>query len=169
MWNLQRSGILTFNHDKSVICTTKLCTLGYVIEGGTKRPDPERLRPLIEMPVPASEKSLKRVLGLFSYYSTWIDKFSEKVAPLVNVKTFPLSNIEENAFHQIKLDIEKSVMVAIDENEQFSVECDASDIAISAVLTQKGRPVAFFSRTLNKSERQYPSVEKEACAVVVFC
>ena len=159
-WNL------TFNHDKSVICTTKLCTLGYVIEGGTKRPDPERLRPLIEMPVPASEKSLKRVLGLFSYYSTWIDKFSEKVAPLVNVKTFPLSNIEENAFHQIKLDIEKSVMVAIDENEQFSVECDASDIAISAVLTQKGRPVAFFSRTLNKSERQYPSVEKEACAVV---
>ena len=40
------------------------------------------------------------------------------------------------------------------------------DYAIAATLNQAGRPVAFFSRTLNKSEHHQSSVEKEACAIV---
>ena len=39
-------------------------------------------------------------------------------------------------------------------------------MAISATLNQAGRPVAFMSRTLHGSERRYPTVEKEATAIV---
>ena len=46
------------------------------------------------------------------------------------------------------------------------VETDASDVAQSASLNQRGRPVAFFSRTLAKVERNQSSVEKEAAAIV---
>jgi len=53
----------------------------------------------------------------------------------------------------------------IDENEPFTVECDASDFAI-AVLSQGDRPVAFMSRTLSKSECNYPTVEKEAALII---
>lgn len=42
------------------------------------------------------------------------------------------------------------------------VECDAYDVAISGVLNQGGRPVAFMSRTLQGSEFHYTAVEKEA-------
>ena len=48
----------------------------------------------------------------------------------------------------------------------FVVECDPSDIAISETLNQNGKPVAFLSRMLNKSEFHYPAVEKEATAVI---
>ena len=33
-------------------------------------------------------------------------------------------------------------------------------------MNQNGRPVAFMSKTLSKSERGYPSVEKEALAII---
>jgi len=55
----------------------------------------------------------------------------------------------------------------IDEALPFTLETDASDNAISATLNQQGdRPVAFFSRMLNKRELHYSSVEKEALAII---
>ena len=57
-------------------------------------------------------------------------------------------------------------MCNIDETAPFTVETDASDVAISATLNQNGRPVAFMSRMLSGTELFYPSIEKEAQAVI---
>ena len=46
------------------------------------------------------------------------------------------------------------------------METDASDFCIAASLNQNGRPVAFFSRTLNPHEIKHHPVEKEAAAIV---
>lgn len=49
----------------------------------------------------------------------------------------------------------------------IKVDCDASEVAISVVLDQFGRPVAFMSRTLQESEVHYsidgihPRINKE--------
>ena len=54
----------------------------------------------------------------------------------------------------------------VDESTPFAVETDASDFALLATLNQGGRPIAFYSWTLQGSELNQPSVEKEAQAIV---
>ena len=60
---------IVYNENKCVFSTSKLSLLGYLVETGELRPDPERLRPLRELPVPNNMKALRRTLGLFAYYS----------------------------------------------------------------------------------------------------
>ena len=157
---------LKFNDSKSVFSTRRLPLLGYVIEDGSIYPDPERLRPLLELPLPQNSKSLNRCLGLFSYYSQWVPHFSDRVKPITSCKSFPLSQEAKKAFEDLKNIIAKAVVSAIDESVPFEVETDASDVALAATLNQNGRPVAFYSRTLQGSELKHSAVEKEAQAIV---
>jgi transposase InsO family protein len=157
---------LTYNEEKCEFSTTKLYLLGSVIENGIIRPDPSRLRPLMELAPPTDGKSLKRLLGFFSYYSKWIQNFSMKVSPLVQVDSFPLNQVQLDAFQLLKNEIAESVVAAVEENAPFQLETDASHSALAATLNQSGRPVAFFSRTLRGSELHHSSVEKEAQAIV---
>ncbi|KRZ44323.1 Retrovirus-related Pol polyprotein from transposon 17.6 [Trichinella pseudospiralis] len=156
----------TFNTDKCSFSTSKLRILGHKIENGNIRPDPQRLQPLRDLPLPSDAKALRRVLGLFAYYSQWIFNYSHKIRPLIDTKTFPVSSEAKAAFEQIKTDIENSAVRAVDENLPFELETDASDVAIAAVLNQLGRPVAFFSRTLQGPEKRYAAIEKEAQAII---
>ena len=163
-WNEVKSKYnVTYNEDKCLYSITRLCVLGHVIEDGCIKPAPERLRPLRELPVPVNGKGLKRILGMFSYYSHYIPKFSDKIALLASTNTFPLSEAAVEAFENLKLEIEQSVVSAVDEALPFEIETDASDIV---VLNQGGRPVAFFLRKLQGLELHHPPVEKEASAIV---
>uniref|UniRef100_A0A0K2V2G3 Reverse transcriptase RNase H-like domain-containing protein n=1 Tax=Lepeophtheirus salmonis TaxID=72036 RepID=A0A0K2V2G3_LEPSM len=56
--------------------------------------------------------------------------------------------------------------MVIDPMERLTVETDVSESVIGALLSQCLKLVAFFSRSLNKSERHYSPVKKEAYAIV---
>ena len=58
----------------------------------------------------------------------------------------------EKAFHYLNKEIENSLVQIIDESLPLELDCDASDIAIAAVLNQAIWPVAFFSRISHGSE-----------------
>ena len=66
----------------------------------------------------------------------------------------------------MKEPLSKATLLHIDESQPFVVECDASDISLSATLIQGGRPVAFMSRTFTGSEKYYAPVENEATAII---
>ena len=157
---------ITLNHKKSIISTNSITVLGYIIENGCLRPDPERFRPLMELPAPTNLTSQKRILGMFAYYSKWVKNYSDKVRPLNKNTTFPLPSDALESFNAIKNDIKTASLATIDPDEPFLVETDASKFALAATLNQNGRPVAFFSRTLKPAEIGHHAVEKEACAIV---
>ena len=160
---------LTLNNDKTISSVTELKMLGYCISHLKVRPDPERMKPMLELPLPTDSKALKRALGLFSYYSNWVCRFSDKVKPIIQESEFPLSPAAASAFEGLKQDIASASLSCPNSSDELVVETDASDIALSAVLHQNKRPIAFFSRTLQPHERKHPSIEKEAAAIVEAC
>ena len=157
---------MTLNEDKTVREVKKMTVLGYEIENGRISPDKDRLQPLLELAEPKTLKELKQVRGLFAYYAKWIVNFSTKIRPLIDAEIFPLSDCAKRAFQTLKKDLADVALMSIDEDRSFVLETDASNVAISATLNQDGKPVAFFSRTLNKSQKMYPTVEKEAMSIV---
>ena len=48
---------ITLNESKSVLSSSTINVLGYLIGNGVVRPDPERLRPLHELPPPTNVRS----------------------------------------------------------------------------------------------------------------
>ncbi|CAH8833617.1 unnamed protein product [Trichobilharzia szidati] len=157
---------LTFNENKSVIGVKQVKLLGYEVSHKMIKPDPDRLQALWNLSPPRDLKSQQRVIGLFAYYSQWISHFSDKIQPLIQNKIFPLPGTIVSSYAALKNELAQSVMTTVDLDLPLIVETDASDTAIAATLTQNGRPVAFFSRTLSPSERHHSAVEKEAYAIV---
>ena len=123
---------MTLNASKTVYGVEQLSMIGYLVGNNQIRPDLERLKPLLELPQPMSPKSLQRAMGLFAYYSKWIPKFSDSISRLKLVKTFPLKECEMSDFDNLKKAISSATLQAIDESLPFTVECDASDVAVSA-------------------------------------
>ena len=117
--------------------------MGYQIHDCTLRPDPERAKTLLDIPEPKSKRELSRAIGLFAYYAKWLTRFSCKVKPLVELRTFPSNENAVRCFYQLKRKLADATLASVDENAPFTLETDASDVAVSAVLQQNGRPVAF--------------------------
>ena len=54
-----------------------------------------------------------------------------------------------------------------DFTQPFYLETDASDTAVGGVLMQNHRPIAYFSKSLNTAERNYPTHDRELLAIVL--
>ena len=48
----------------------------------------------------------------------------------------------------------------------FTLECDVSGLAIGGVLSQEGKPIAFYSEKLNEAKKRYSSYKIELYALV---
>ena len=91
--------------------------------------------------------------------------YSTKITALKNA-SIPLVSDEVRVIESFKTDIEKAILAPIDYQVHFQIETDASDDSIAATLSHVGRPVAFFSRSLNSSKKRMHIMEEEAYAIV---
>ena len=73
----------------------------------------------------------------------------------------------QKAFTTVKEYLAKApVLKYYDVNEEVTIQCDASETGLGAVLMQKGQPIAFASRALTDTETRYAQIEKELLAIV---
>ena len=84
---------ITFNERKCTYTTDSIKLLGYHISNGVLQQDPDRVKPLLELPVPITGKELQRLVGMFAFCAQWVPCFpcfSQKIKPLIATKQFPL-------------------------------------------------------------------------------
>ena len=63
---------LTLNKAKCVFGCKTVPMLGHIVGAGSKRPDPSRIKTLMDFPNPENSSQLKRLLGFFAYNAKWI-------------------------------------------------------------------------------------------------
>jgi hypothetical protein len=80
---------LTLNEEKCTFSNKSVNLPGYTTENKTIKPDPDRLKPVLELPIPKDTASLQWALGMFAHYCRWIPTFSEKIRPLLFKKRLP--------------------------------------------------------------------------------
>jgi RNase H-like domain found in reverse transcriptase len=100
----------------------------------------------------------------------WIRR-SDVLAPLAALtsKTTKWNWTEEHqkAFDTMKKIIAKEVLLAYpDFNDKFVIHTDASHTQLGAVISQKGKPIAFYSRKLKPEQTRYTTTERELLSIV---
>ena len=51
-------------------------------------------------------------------------------------------------------------------NAPFEIHNDASKLQIGEVISQKGKPITFYSRNMNSAQKYYTTTEKELLSIV---
>ena len=69
---------LTLNEEKCSYNLKSIKLLGYIVRNGTMRPDPERLKFLMELPIPGNITALRRTLGILPIIPNGLRLFLKK-------------------------------------------------------------------------------------------
>lgn len=165
---------LKLNPIKCEFMKKELLYLGHKISNKGVAPDPEKITALEQYPIPQNAKEAKRFVAFANYYRKHINHFAEIAAPLnrlsrKNVK-FEWTTECQKAFESLKTSLSNPPVMEfpdLSEENTFILRTDASGIALGATLSNgNDKPVAYASRTLNKAEMNYPTIEKELLAIV---
>ena len=166
---------LVLNWEKCHFMVNQGIILRHVIFNKGIEVDKAKIELIAKLPPPTSVKVVRQFLGYAGFYRRFIKDFSKISKPLYKLlekdAKFVLSESCRKSFEELKSHLTTAAIVrAPNWQFPFEVMCDASDLAIGAVLGQRedGKPyvVYYASKTLNEAQRNYTTTEKELLAVV---
>jgi hypothetical protein len=145
--------------------------LGHIISDQGVATDPEKTSAMEQCPVPSTATELRGFLGLTGYYRKFVQNYSIITKPLTQLLTkkgFHWSDEATTIFNQLKKAMVSTPVLALpDFNLPFTVETDACDTGVGAVLMQRGHPIAYMSKALGLLNRKLSVYEKEFLAVIM--
>lgn len=137
---------------KCVFGVSEVTYLGHIISSRGVEVDPEKIRAIVEWPLPHDFTALRGFLGLAGYYHRFVKSYATIASPLKNMlqdDNFVWTLESREAFEKLKQHmIELPTLALPDFSIPFDVTTDASGSAIGAVLSQRDLPLEFFSKKL---------------------
>lgn len=176
IFNRLREMNLKVTLDKCEFLRKEVLYLGHTITKNGLMPNSDKIRAVLNFPLPRTTTEIKSFLGLVGYYRKFIKDFAKLTQPLTSCLK-KKNNIDVtkqdyiDAFEKCKeLLTNAPVLQFPDFSKPFVLTTDASNYALGAVLSQgpvgSDKPIAYASRTLNDAETRYSTIEKELLAIV---
>ena len=151
--------------------------LGYTVGRDGVRTNPDKISAILDWPTPTNLRESRAFVGLCQYYRRFVPRFSEIAAPL-HALTKKGTRFVWSADCQQAFDALKSALVGADvlalpnKTDTFVLDCDASDNAIGAVLSQIQdgieHPICFASQLYDRHQRNYNVTRKKLLALVTI-
>jgi len=175
--NKLREHRLVANRKKCRFFQLEVEFLGHIISAAGIRMDPAKVEAIVALAPPASLSDLRTFLGAAGYYRRFIEKFAFIAAPLTDLTRGGVAYIWTEAAHKAFLKMKRALTTApilqpVDMSKPFEVFTDSSDRAVGGALMQRtddGKAlaaVAYASRVLSQTERNWPVHERELFAIV---
>ena len=162
---------LTVNLAKNDFCQATVQYLGYVVGQGQIKPVTSKIDAILRYPAPRDKKSLMRFLGTIGYYLRICVNLSSFINPLTNLLgknvMFIWSKECNEAFERVKrLLMTSPVFITANYENQFSLYVNANDVLTQLCSDDVDHPISFYSKKLNKHQRNYSTIEKECFSLV---
>jgi hypothetical protein len=146
--------------------------LGHIISGEGISVDPEKVKAIMEWPVPKNAHEVRSFMGLAGYYQRFVEGFSKIVKPITTLqcKGVRYEWTEECyiAFIELKrLLTNVSILRVSDLEKYFTVYKDASKQGLGAVLIHDEGMIVYASRNLKKHEELYATHDLELAVVIL--
>ena len=130
---------ITLKLHKCEFIKSQMKFLGHIISATGISTDPEKLRSIVEFPVPKNLKPLRAFLGLTGYYRKFTSKYAEYTVPLLqlvrkNIK-WKWGSEQNDAFERVKgLFTTNLQLFHPQQGRKYVMYTDTSEYAIGAVL-----------------------------------
>ena len=150
--------------EKCVFEQPEVDYLGMIIGHGQIKMDPAKILAIQNWPTPKTVKQVQSFLGFANFYRRFIKNFSKIALPLTTLTkkdtTWHWTTDQQNAFDILITALTSEPILALPQPKgQFRVEANSSNYAVGAVLSQKHQdkwhPIAYFSKSLNQTQRNY--------------
>jgi len=166
---LQKAG-LKVNVTKSFFARSQLEHLGYWITRTGIKPACDKVKAVLKIAEPKTRKELRSFIGVVNYHRDMWVRRSHVLAPLAALTSktteWKREPQHQKAFAMAKRIIAKETLLAYPNfNKPFQIYTDASHYQLGAVASQKGKPIAFYSRKLNPAQTRYATTERELVSV----
>ena len=162
---------LKLNRRKCKFQMKEVKYVGHIIGCKGIKPDPRKVENLKNMEKPTDKTGVQRLLGSLNYLHKFIPNVSELTAPL---RSLLVKGVEFNWMHEhdeaLKkiLDVLTSspVLGYYDSKKDIVMTSDASQSGLGACILQESKPIAYASRSLTATQKNYAQIEKELLSIV---
>ena len=162
--------------EKYIWKVRKIEFLGVVIGPNNIKIERKKVNGVLSQLKPKNIKDIRKFLGLANYYRRFIKDFAQVARPSNMLTRKNMKQQQEEEQQQVfdklkKIFTTRPVLVAPDLDKEFRVEANALNYATGGVLSMKysnklWRLVAFISKSLSDTKRNYEIYNKEILAIV---